>query len=136
MFTFSSGIRYTTSQVSGIFSFSATNAPFASENTNTSTGPWIYQLDLKLDKTITILGDVDFNVYLWVTNLFDRRNVVRGVNGGTGEPDNDGWFTTTNGQQWAENNGPDAVTLYDYLQDNLTWFGTPRIVRLGLKLTM
>jgi outer membrane receptor protein involved in Fe transport len=134
LMTFSSGVRYTKSQINGAFSFSSINAPYAYEGQNASTGPWIYQLDLKVDKSFTLFNNMDVNVYLWVTNLLNRKNVSNGLYSGTGQPDNDGWLGTSAGQTWVGNNGPDAATLYTYLMDNLNNYGTPRQVRLGVRL--
>ncbi len=134
LFTFSSGLRYTLSQVDGAFPFSATNAPQAYEDLNASTGPWIYEVDMKINKTVTILGDLDLDVYLWVTNLLNTKNVENGVYTGTGESTNDGWLNTANGKTWAANNGPDAVKLYQYLEENMGYYGPPRQVRLGIRL--
>jgi outer membrane receptor protein involved in Fe transport len=133
LFSFSSGVRYTLSQIDGAFAFSSTNAPAAFENLNASTGPWIYEVDLKLDRSFTIMNNIDFDVYFWVTNLFNRQNVVNGVYSGTGQPDNDGWLSTPNGITWAKNNGPNAVKLYQALENNLAFYGPPRQVRLGLR---
>jgi outer membrane receptor protein involved in Fe transport len=134
LFSFSSGIRYTRSQVDGAFAFSATNAPQAFEGLNTSAGPWIYQLDLRLDKTLRLFDEVDLNVYLWVMNVLNTKNVI-GIYSGTGVPENDGWLTTTDGKQWAETNGTNAVNLYNYLQNAPGQYDTPRVVRLGIQLT-
>jgi outer membrane receptor protein involved in Fe transport len=133
LFRFSSGIPWTLSQITGAFNFSATNAPEANEARNASDGPWQYTLDLRLDKTVTLFNSVDLNVYLWVTNVFNRQNVI-GVYSGTGEQNNDGWFTTSQGQTWLQNNGQQAVTTYNYLQNNLAFLDPPRVVRLGLRL--
>jgi outer membrane receptor protein involved in Fe transport len=134
LFTFSSGIRYTLSQVDGAFTFSSTNAPQAYESFNNSMGPWIYQVDLKLDKTVAVFGNLDLNIYLWVSNLFDRKNAENGIYQGTGQTLNDGFLATAEGKTWAANNGPNAVKMYQYLEENLGFYGPPRQVRLGLRL--
>jgi hypothetical protein len=138
LFTFSSGVRYTRSSpltINGSQNFSGANAPIAGEGLNSSMGPWIYQLDLKLDKTFTLFGTAEVNVYLWIENVFNRKNVLT-VYSGTGLPDNDGWFTTQTGQTWANNNGPAAVALYNYLQNDPANYGTPRTVRLGAQFNL
>lgn len=130
LFTFSSGARYTLSDITGAFPFSQANGPNAHENLNTSTGPWIYQMDLKIDKTFDFFNKADLNIYLWIQNLFDRKNITD-VYTGTGQPDNDGYFKTDNGKQWIANNGSSGIALYNYLQNNLGFYGPPRIVRFG-----
>lgn len=57
-----------------------------------------------------------------------------GIYTGTGESTNDGWLNTANGKTWAANNGPDAVKLYQYLEENMGYYGPPRQVRLGIRL--
>ncbi|MGB2957580.1 MAG: TonB-dependent receptor, partial [Bacteroidota bacterium] len=133
LFRFSSGLRWTYSQITGFQAFSSTNAPEAFEGRNSSEGPWTYNLDLKLDKTVTLFNSVDLNVYLWIQNVFDRKNVT-GLYTGTGEQNNDGYFQTSQGQTWAENNGSNAVEMYNYLQNNLNFLSQPRVVRLGVRL--
>ena len=97
-------------------------------------GPWIYQVDLKLDKTVAVFGNLDLNIYLWVSNLFDRKNAENGIYQGTGQTLNDGFLATAEGKTWAANNGPNAVKMYQYLEENLGFYGPPRQVRLGLRL--
>ena len=133
LFRFSSGLRWTYSQITGFQAFSSTNAPEAFEGRNSSEAPWTYNLDLKLDKTVTLFNSVDLNVYLWIQNVLDRQNVI-GVYTGTGEQNNDGWFQTSQGQTWSENNGQNAVEMYHYLQNNMNFLSTPRVVRLGVRL--
>ncbi|MGB6650183.1 MAG: TonB-dependent receptor, partial [Bacteroidota bacterium] len=133
LFRFSSGLRWTYSQITGFQAFSSTNAPEAFEGRNSSEGPWTYNLDLKLDKTVTLFNSVDLNVYLWIQNVLNRQNVI-GLYTGTGEQNNDGYFQTSQGQTWAENNGSNAVEMYNYLQNNLNFLSQPRVVRLGVRL--
>lgn len=133
--SFSSGVRYTRGQIDGAFAFSTINAPVAYESLNNSSGPWIYTLDLKVDKTLDMFGMADLNVYVWITNLLNRKNVY-GVYKGTGSPNNDGWFQTIAGKEWVSTNGPEGEALYNYFQDNLGFYGAPRQVRLGLQLSM
>ena len=130
---FSSGIRFTRSQIDGAFSFSSTNAPVAFESINNSIGPWIYNLDLKIDKSFKLLNMVELNTYVIVENMFNIKNVYT-VNSGTGLPNNDGWFTTDGGKAWATNNGQNGVDLYNYLQNSPSNYGSPRVVRLGVQL--
>ncbi len=138
LFTFSSGIRYTLSDpstINGSQNFSGVNAPLAGEGMNSSTGPWIYQLDLKLDKTFSLFDLGEINVYLWIENVLNKKNVLA-VYSGTGLPNNDGWFTTPKGQTWAADNGPGAVALYNYLQNDPANYGTPRTIRLGVQFNL
>jgi outer membrane receptor protein involved in Fe transport len=135
LFTFSSGVRYTRSQVNGAFSFSSTNAPVAYEPFNSSTAPWSYQLDIKLDKTFSLFSTLDANIYLWIENVFNTKNITT-VYGGTGLADDDGWFSTEAGKTWLANNGEKARQLYKYLEDVMSNYGTPRSVRLGVEVSL
>ena len=131
--SFSSGIRYTRSQIDGAFSFSSANAPLAYENLNNSVGPWITNVDLKIDKSVKLMNMVELNLYMTVENLLNRKNIYT-VYSGTGLPNNDGWFTTETGKTWGENNGAKGVELYNYLQNSPSNYSAPRVVRLGLQL--
>ena len=51
----------------------------------------------------------------------------------TGLPNDDGWFTTLEGQKWAEAN-PVAAQWYQYRVADPENYGWPRQIRLGLKL--
>ena len=92
------------------------------------------------------------NIYLYVINLFDTKN-VQNVFLRTGSATDDGYLSDYNlGGQLAEKNGPEFVALYkainiDYFQayqfaggqnqgasgSSFLW-GPPRQVRLGIKL--
>lgn len=55
------------------------------ENTNSMRMPWTMVTDLRLNKDFTYSG-IDYSVYLWVENLFDRKN-INTVYSSSGEPD-------------------------------------------------
>lgn len=132
LFTFSSGRRYTKNQVSS--AFFPTNAPVPYETINASEAPWNFQLDLRVNKIFSVTRGVDLDVYLWVVNLLNTQNVVN-IYTATGLPDNDGYFSTETGRNYVEQQGPNAKKLYDYLVDNIANYGTPRVIRLGARLT-
>lgn len=132
LFTFSSGRRYTRNQVSS--AFFPTNAPVPYETINASTAPWNFQLDLRVNKIFTVTRGVDLDVYIWIVNVLDTKNVTN-IYTATGLPDNDGYFSTATGQNYIAQQGPDAKNLYDYLVDNIANYGTPRVIRLGARLT-
>ena len=69
-----------------------------------STTPWFFQLDARLDKTFGV-GPLDLNVYIYVINLLGTDNPVNAFFR-TGDPSDDGWFSTAAGhadavQQWC-----------------------------------
>jgi outer membrane receptor protein involved in Fe transport len=99
-----------------------------------STTPWFFELDARLDKSFS-LGPVDLNVYLYVINLLGTRNAVNAFMR-TGDPADDGWFSTAAGKADALSNGQQYVDFYraDVLGDNSGNWGPPRQIRFGLRL--
>ncbi|MBK6564847.1 MAG: carboxypeptidase regulatory-like domain-containing protein [Saprospiraceae bacterium] len=69
--------------------------------------PWNYSIDLRIDKRFkqTINKEsgkaIYYNVYFRVQNLLDTRNII-GVYGFSADPDNDGFLTSTFGQDRIE----------------------------------
>jgi hypothetical protein len=118
------------------------------EALNTSTTPWTFQVDLRLDKTIKF-GALNANIYLFVINLLDTKN-VENVFLRTGSTDDDGYLSNPAlGGQLIATYGPVYEQLYrainiDYYEQyqaslgNLSttslFFGPPRQVRLGIRL--
>jgi outer membrane receptor protein involved in Fe transport len=132
LFNFSSGRRYTKNQVSSVLF--PTNAPVPYETINASTAPWNFQLDLRVNKVFTLVRGVDLDLYVWVVNLLNTKNITN-IYTATGLPDNDGFFSTANGKLYADQQGADAKKLYNYIVDDENNYGTPRIIRLGARLT-
>ncbi|HSH24059.1 MAG TPA: hypothetical protein VLA13_00775, partial [Massilibacterium sp.] len=109
---------------------------------NSSTTPWVYNIDLRIDKTFSLF-DVDFNVYLYVENLLNTKNVIN-VYDHTGNGYDDGFLSSPSaegviaGSRFTER----FVDLYDainlenrqhYLrQKGYDIFGQPRQLRLGV----
>ena len=133
LFTFNSGHNYT--QFDG---FGNTRVP--NEALNSSITPWNFQLDAKIDKSFSI-GSLNFNVYLWVINVLDIKNVV-GVFGTSGDPVDDGYLSSAEGKNRYESykltSGVETAELYKqlYLASiyNADNYGTPRQIRLGIRL--
>ena len=132
LFTFSSGIRYTRNQVDGVFF--GTNAPVSYENINASSAPWNFQLDLRVNKVIGMMKGVDLDVYVWVVNVLNTKNIVN-VYPATGLPDNDGYLTTDNGANYLASQKEGVADFYKYLIDVEGNYSTPRVIRLGARLT-
>lgn len=81
--------------------------------------PWNYTVDLRLDKTIRLTpADAQrplyLNVYFRVRNLFDTRNIV-GVYRFTGSPSDDGFLSSSTGQQTLES----TIATRQYLDANI-----------------
>jgi len=104
------------------------------EPIGSSTTPWFFELDARLDKSFTI-GPMDLNVFVYVINLLGTKNAT-GAFFRTGDPADDGWFSTAGGRQDAIDNGQKYVDFYRAvaLGDNSGNYGPPRQIRLGLRL--
>lgn len=84
LLTFNSGHPYTLAQPTGLGQNSAWTGGVIAGDTrqrrpavpmNSSTTPWVYNLDLRIDKTVPILN-MDFNFYIYVQNLLNTKNVI------------------------------------------------------------
>lgn len=103
--------------------------------------PWRLSVDMRLDKSFNLAakGKKPFNanVYLRVTNLLNRKNVV-GVYTYTGSPTEDGYLSSPRGEA-ALNNvntsglSPEAyLSSYSWVMNNPNNYSLPRRVFLGL----
>ncbi|MCC7262077.1 MAG: TonB-dependent receptor [Candidatus Latescibacteria bacterium] len=113
------------------------------EAINTSTTPWTFQTDLRVDRGFTLFG-VNAQVYMYVQNLFNRQNVIN-VYGRTGNAKDDGFLTNPElSEKIVEaNGGLEYQQLYEAInvanRQNY-WFSEggdiydePRQLRFGLK---
>jgi outer membrane receptor protein involved in Fe transport len=117
------------------------------------TTPWVYQLDLRLDKTVSIANMFEVDFYVYVQNLLNTQNVLN-VYSRTGNADDDGFLTNPAlSSKIVAGQGPQYVNLYravnladrqHYWMDQLNGtnpleggdlFGTPRVIRFGLTIT-
>lgn len=123
------------------------------EPLNASSTPSTFQVDLSLDKTITIYDRLAANIYIRVTNLFDAKN-VENVFLRTGSATDDGFISDPElRQQLLNTYGAQYEDVYrainiDYAEQ---WrnaqgggilgdldpyiYGPPRSIVLGLKLS-
>ena len=109
--------------------------------------PWRFNVDLRIDKTWGLsFGDqkdangtvtqkgkqANLQVYLWVRNLFDTRNIV-GLYRFTGLPDDDGWLSSAEGVQTIESVTFQQayVDLYSVKVNNPSNYTLPRLIRVG-----
>lgn len=135
LFTFNSGHPYTR-----VDENSYDNRRQPVEVLNESVTPWIFQIDARLDKTVSIAG-LDVNFYLWVINLLDTKNVTD-VFIQSGSASDDGYLSTVQGRQQLQTYqayGDVFARLYqDYYYQtylmNAALFGPPRQVRVGLRI--
>ncbi|MBS4035781.1 MAG: TonB-dependent receptor [Ignavibacterium sp.] len=123
------------------------------EPLNASTTPSTFQVDLKVDKTINVYERLSANIYLWVVNLFDAKN-VQNVFLRTGSATDDGFISNPDlRQQLLNTYGPQYEAVYrainiDYAEQwrnaagggilgdlNPYIYGPPRQIALGIKLS-
>lgn len=148
LFTFNSGHPYTRGEGGDDLEGDARNrSPL--EPLNASSTPSIFQVDLRVDKTFRIWDKLSANVYVYVINLFDTRNITN-VFLRTGAPDDDGYLNNPelSGKKY-ENYGEiwkqmyQAINIDYYEQYKASWaqlqtdnylFGPPRQIRLGVRL--
>ena len=101
-----------------------------------SSTPWTYELDLRIDKTVTF-GTVDAMFYIYVQNLLNAKNADN-VYPRTGDPANDGWLGTTQGQAYAaaQYNPSLYQSVYNsaYNGVNANNYLTPRQIRFGVQI--
>jgi outer membrane receptor for ferrienterochelin and colicin len=118
------------------------------EPLNSSTTPWSFQVDLKLDKSFPLMEKVNANVYFLVTNLFDTKT-IQNVFLRTGTTTDDGYLSDPAlGGQLVDTYGSDYARLYkavniDYYEQYQNapglgtvpfFYGPPRQVRFGVRL--
>jgi len=117
------------------------------EPINASKTPWVWNVDLRVDKTITV-GPVNLNLYVYVQNLFNTKNVIN-VYYRTGNAYDDGFLTNPSlSGTFVNQLGPMYVQLYrainlenrqhqwrfnGILQD---LFGPPRQLRAGIRVEL
>jgi hypothetical protein len=114
------------------------------ESINSSTTPWTFNLDLKIDREFGLLGS-DATAYVYVQNLLNRKNVIN-VYGRTGNDRDDGFLTDPDlSSRIVEANGGEQYRQF-YEAINLDnrqhyWFtergdiyATPRQIRFGVKV--
>jgi len=123
LFTFNSGHRYTLAESPGGLGQedAATGAILNNidarqraplEAINSSTTPWVFNIDMRLDKTIDIAG-VGVNFYLYVQNLLNRQNVIN-VYYATGNAYTDGFLNSEAAQSIIDTYGEQFADLYQW----------------------
>ncbi len=115
------------------------------EAVNSSTTPWYFNIDLRIDKTVS-LGSLTADFFVYAQNLLDTKNVIN-VYRRTGNSEDDGFLTNpdlSGAIVAAEGRGQNYVDLYRTINlqngthymsvtGNDLW-ATPRQIRFGIKL--
>ena len=107
---------------------------------NGSRYPWTYNVNMKIDRDFFFASKdaTDYsrgmylNVYIWVQNIFDIRNIAY-VYRYTGDPTDDGFLSSSNGQTVLEE-AILAQAFYDQYTikvNSPSNYSTPRLIRLG-----
>ncbi len=104
--------------------------------------PWQFNVDLQLDRNFTLVFGkteekkrvTNLNVYLWVVNLLNTRN-INGVYRYTGTPDDDGFLSSARYTALIEaQNNPDSFrNYYSMFVNNPYNLAAPRQIRLGVR---
>ncbi|MFM7234356.1 MAG: hypothetical protein ACKOZM_07170, partial [Flavobacteriales bacterium] len=91
--------------------------------------------DLYFGEDKTGKPNAGLNVYIWITNLLNTRN-VRGVHRFTGIPEDDGYLASAPAQQFInQQNNPDSFrNYYSMFVNDPGRLSAPRQIRLGLRL--
>lgn len=104
---------------------------------NGSRLPWRFNIDLRVDKTFRLnpkaKSPLDVNVYLRVSNLMNRLNVLS-VYGATGSPTDDGYLATGEGISELALVGDDKqpyLDSYSWRVRNPNNYAQPRRIFLG-----
>ena len=115
---------------------------------NGSRLPWNFKVDARIDKSFDLTKEgaaraIGLNVYLRVSNVFDRRNIV-GVYRATGSPQDDGYLASAQGQgllnsdQFKNTDGTLNAGLQEAFLASYNWrllnpdnYSLPRRIYLG-----
>ena len=100
--------------------------------------PWRFNVNMKIDKSFALnpgkpeASQNHLQIYLWVQNVFNTRNIVS-LYRYTGLPDDDGWLTSAEGQQamLSTTSMQSYQDLYSVKMQNPGNYTRPRLVRLG-----
>lgn len=103
--------------------------------------PSTFTANMQIDRNITLKFGEDkkktanINVYLWVSNLLNTRNIAS-VYRATGNPNDDGYLNSANAQNAIQQkNDSDAFKYYYALKANNPYnYSMPRQIRIGVKL--
>lgn len=117
-------------------------SPSTDGDLNGSRLPWTFSMDMNIDRNFTLkFGEgetaktTNLNIYLWVSNLLNSRN-VNSVYRYTGVSDDDGYLAAAQYQANIETqNSPDSFrNYYSMSVDNPFNLNPPRTIRLGVRL--
>lgn len=131
LFTFNSGRPYTARALpqNGLSTGAVSDDGTALSTKNAVYTPWTLRFDLKIDKGLKIANKISAELYLYVINLFNSE-IINTVYGSTGLPNDNGYLNTPTGSTASQ----EYVNNYKIRENNINNWGTPRQIRLGLKV--
>jgi outer membrane receptor protein involved in Fe transport len=117
-------------------------SPTTEGSINGARLPWQFNVDMNIDKNIPLQFEskdgkkkaANLNIYLWVNNLFNTRNIT-GVYRFTGTPNDDGYLAAAQYQSQIDSqNSPSSYrNYYSMFVNNPYNLGSPRQIRLGVR---
>ncbi|MEM8486206.1 MAG: carboxypeptidase regulatory-like domain-containing protein [Bacteroidota bacterium] len=128
-----SGFPYTAATTARPLTGETTSALETLGNFNGVRMPATTRLDLQINRSFHV-QQTQATLFFQVLNLFDHRNVNQ-VWPFTGNPNYDGFLSSTAGQSFLESQPAVAETLYQHRSRVPNWVGIPRLIRLGLNVT-
>lgn len=103
---------------------------------NGARQPWTFTLNARIDKSFRIANKLNMNVYVRVSNVLDRRNVIN-VYSASGSPEDDGFLLSANGLDQLESIENSRREVEAYL-DSYQWalinpdfYSLPRRIFMG-----
>ncbi|MBI1307142.1 MAG: hypothetical protein GC181_11120 [Bacteroidetes bacterium] len=118
---------------------------FLSGNPFGSRLPWQFKVDMNAQKSFVVRktdpksyrsDHYEITVFLWIQNLLNNR-IIQSVYGYTGLPNDDGYLNSPAGQTYIQEqvNQQSFIDLYSIKMNDQTNYATPRLARLGVRLT-
>ncbi|MGD9486459.1 MAG: TonB-dependent receptor [Calditrichaceae bacterium] len=155
LFTFNSGHPYTkvtwpsggqvNAYEAGVDYMLDTRDREAIEAINSSTTPWNFNVDLRLDKSVKVWEKLNSTFYVRINNLFNIQNVIN-VYEGTGSAEDDGFISNPARSSAFVNTygGQDYINMYRAINldngqaywDNIgrQLYANPRQILFGVRL--
>jgi outer membrane receptor protein involved in Fe transport len=131
LFNAASGTPYTPTKVYNAVTLGAV-FPTPTGEINSRYGPWTASVDLKASKAFSVGRGQNIEAYVLVKNITNRKNVYA-VYTATGSAESTNFLNDVAGQR--QYNTPEEQELYRAAELNPDYFGNPRLVRFGARLS-
>ena len=131
LFNAASGTPYTPTKVYNAVTLGAV-FPTPTGEINSQYGPWTATVDLKASKAFGLGRSQSLEAYVLVKNIANRKNVYA-VYTATGSAETTNYLNTDAGQRAFST--PEEQQLFRAAELNPDYFGNPRQVRFGAKLS-